>query len=82
MGRQERSSELPGGERRAAEPGIESSPFAFLVRDSNASVYLFLNKGDGEREVRSTKLIVTGIQIYPESCAVSYEMNPQKHNSE
>ena len=67
MGREERSSELPGGKRRAAEPEIESSPFASLVRDSNASMYLFLNKGDGERGVRSTKLIVTGIRIYPES---------------
>lgn len=81
MGREERSSEPPGGKRRAAEPGIESSSFALLVRDSNVSMHLFLNKGNGEREARRTKLIVAGIQIYLESCATSYEMNPQKQNS-
>ena len=73
---------MPGCKTRAAESGTDSSPFTFLVRDSKASVHLFLNKGDGERDAKGTELIMMGVWICPESQAMSSDMNPWKQNSD
>lgn len=45
-------------------------------------MHLFLNKGDGERDVKGTELIMMGVWICPESQAMSSDMNPWKQNSD